>query len=163
MNVQYERKHKGKAGNDEWLTPHNMIKALGKFDLDPCAPIDRPWETAATHYTLRDNGLLMPWNGRVWCNPPYGKNTERWLEKCALHKNCIALTFARTETKLFFNSVWPFATAVLFIRGRVKFCKADGTETYNAGAPSILIAYDNDNAEILKQSKIRGKFIYLNN
>jgi len=27
---------------DEWLTPPYIIKALGEFDLDPCAPINRP-------------------------------------------------------------------------------------------------------------------------
>lgn len=32
---------------DEWLTPPEIIKALGgpeSFDLDPCAPIKRPWD-----------------------------------------------------------------------------------------------------------------------
>lgn len=32
--------------NDEWLTPPHVLKALGEFDLDPCAPITRPWEIA---------------------------------------------------------------------------------------------------------------------
>lgn len=52
---------------DEWLTPPEIIKALGPFDLDPCAPVNRPWETAAKHYTVLDNGLTKPWHGRVWC------------------------------------------------------------------------------------------------
>ena len=37
--------------NDEWLTPPDIIKALGEFDLDPSSPINRPWETAKKHYT----------------------------------------------------------------------------------------------------------------
>ena len=60
---------------DEWLTPPEIIKALGgpkSFDLDPCAPIKRPWDMAKEHYTIADNGLLKPWHGRVWFNPPYG-------------------------------------------------------------------------------------------
>lgn len=32
------------------------------------------------YYTLADDGLLQPWNGRVWCNPPYS-NIEPWLIK----------------------------------------------------------------------------------
>jgi hypothetical protein len=28
--------------NDEWLTPPEIIHALGLFSLDPCAPINRP-------------------------------------------------------------------------------------------------------------------------
>lgn len=47
------------------------IRALGPFDLDPCSPVGRPWDTAAQHHTIHDNGLLKPWSGRVWLNPPY--------------------------------------------------------------------------------------------
>lgn len=57
-------------GKDEWLTPPEIIRALGEFDLDPCAPIVRPWDMAKAHYTELDNGLIRPWHGRVWLNPP---------------------------------------------------------------------------------------------
>ena len=43
--------HQKNGGHDEWLTPPNILLALGAFDLDPCAPIVRPWDTAALHYT----------------------------------------------------------------------------------------------------------------
>lgn len=49
--------------NDEWLAPPEILRALGAFDLDPCAPITRPWSTAATHYTVNDDGLSRPWHG----------------------------------------------------------------------------------------------------
>ena len=62
-----------RAIKDEWLTPPHILSALGKFDLDPCASVARPWGTAAVHYTREDNGLTKPWLGRVWCNPPYGR------------------------------------------------------------------------------------------
>lgn len=57
-------------GKDEWLTPPEIIRSLGEFDLDPCSPINRPWDTALNHYTIIDNGLKQQWYGRVWCNPP---------------------------------------------------------------------------------------------
>ena len=60
---------------DEWLTPPEIIDALGgpaSFDLDPCAPVTRPWPTAKEHFTIIDNGLTKPWRGRIWFNPPYG-------------------------------------------------------------------------------------------
>lgn len=44
--------------NDEWLTPPHVLKALGTFNLDPCAPIKRPWEMAEQHYTVQDNDIL---------------------------------------------------------------------------------------------------------
>jgi len=162
MNTQFETKYKGASGKEEWLTPPEIIKALSEFDLDPCSPIIRPWNTAKNHYNEIDNGLLLSWEGKVWCNPPYGDQAAYWLERCALHGNAIALVFARTETKMFFNSVWNMAHAVLFIKGRLKFYNVDGTIGGNAGAPSILIAYGSENAEILKTCKIKGKYISLN-
>jgi len=99
---------------DEWLTPPEIIKALGgpeSFDLDPCAPIKRPWEMAKEHYTIADNGLLKPWHGRVWFNPPYGgpQIVGPWMRRMAEHGHGTALTFARTETDLFFETVWKRA------------------------------------------------------
>lgn len=147
---------------DEWLTPPEIIKALGEFHLDPCAPIIRPWEIAENHFTIIDNGLEKEWNGRVWCNPPYGLEASKWLKKLAEHGNGIALIFARTETKMFFEWVWEKATAVKFIEGRLYFHHVNGSKAAaNAGAPSVLIAYGNNNAEILKNCEINGKFLRL--
>lgn len=56
-----------KGRTDEWLTPPSILKALGTFDLDPCAPVDRPWDTAARHFTIEYDGLARPWE-EFWCN-----------------------------------------------------------------------------------------------
>jgi DNA N-6-adenine-methyltransferase Dam len=145
---------------DEWLTPPEIIEALGPFDLDPCSPINRPWGTAKKHYTIRENGLWQEWDGRVWLNPPYGRWAAEWLERLAAHRNGIALLFARTETHMFFNHVWPHCDAVLFIDGRLHFHHIDGTRAKsNSGAPSVLIAYGSENAKILQRSGIKGKFL----
>lgn len=40
------------GGTDEWLTPKWLVDRLGPFDLDPCSPINRPWATAARHFTV---------------------------------------------------------------------------------------------------------------
>lgn len=149
-------------GTDEWLTPPYILNQLGTFDLDPCAPIIRPWDTAKKHYTIEDNGLTKEWNGRVWCNPPYGLEASKWLNKLAKHGNGIALIFARTETKMFFDHVWNKADAVLFLEGRLFFHYVTGEKAKaNAGAPSVLIAYGKECADILEQTKIKGKFIRL--
>lgn len=151
-----------KMGNDEWLTPPEIVKALGQFNLDPCSPIKRPWATAVEHYTVKDDGLNREWFGRVWCNPPYGQEAVKWLRKLADHGNGIALVFARTETKMFFQEVWPRATGILFIEGRLTFHRIDGGKAKaNSGAPSVLIAYGKINADILRGSGIRGKYIGL--
>ena len=153
-------------GKDEWLTPPGIIRALGVFDLDPCSPIVRPWPTAAIHYTIEDNGLRKPWADRVWLNPPYGPPSviSPWMRRMAEHGNGTALISARTETELFFETVWNRATALLFLKGRLYFHHVDGTKaSANAGAPSVLIAYGKSDAEILKQCGIAGHFVHLRN
>ena len=103
---------------DVWLTPPWLLELLGgwqSFDLDPCASIDQPWPTARQHYTVRENGLLLPWFGNVWCNAPYSRALLRqFMARMAEHDRGIALIFARTETTTFFRYVWDHASAVLF-------------------------------------------------
>lgn len=152
--------HRGYRGHsDEWLTPPHIIEALGAFDLDPCVPETQPYPTATYTFTKKDDGLTMPWDGRVWLNPPYGPETGRWLSRLAGHGNGIALIFARTETKMFFEHVWDKATALVFIRGRIHFHHPDGTRAKaNAGAPSVLVAYGNSNVASLRACGL-GKFV----
>jgi hypothetical protein len=148
--------------NDEWLTPPEIIRALGRFDLDPCSPINRPWDTAEDHYSVLDNGLEQPWHGRVWLNPPYGLEAAQWLNRLAQHGTGTALIFARTETAMFFDHVWSRASALLFIRGRLHFHFVDGTRARaNGGAPSVLVAYGSEDAGILRNCLIEGHFVGL--
>lgn len=148
--------------HDEWLTPPQIIEALGDFDLDPCSPGDRrPWDTAKHHYALPDNGLGMPWFGRVWCNPPYGKETFKWLEKLAGHGNGTALIFARTETKGFHREVWQKANSVFFFEGRLRFHKITGERGDTANAPSCLVCYSEQDTIAVERSSLKGKLVRL--
>jgi hypothetical protein len=164
----------------EWLTPPDILKALGgapSFNLDPAAPFERPWPMAREHYTAADNGLEKPWHGRVWLNPPYGgpNNIGPWMRRMAAHDRGTMLTFARTETALFFEAVWQAATAVLFIEGRLHFhygqrafvprlgrwAEIGERAGANAGAPSCLVAYGEKDARILHGCGIAGQFVML--
>jgi hypothetical protein len=144
-------------GHGEWLTPPHILKALGPFDLDPCAPVKRPWPMANHHFTVQDDGFNQDWYGRIWLNPPYGTELPRWLGRLAEHGNGICLAYARTETKMFFDHVWGVADAVLFLEGRLYFHYVDGTRAkQNGGAPSVLIAYGKNNAEALRDCGLPG-------
>ena len=147
---------------DVWLTPPALICSLGKFDLDPCCPANLLWATASKFYSLENNqdGLTLPWEGRIWLNPPYS-NWVSFMEKLKLHGNGIALIFARTETKGFFNHVWNDADSILFLKRRVKFVKADMTTGGSSTAPSVLISYGKNNTQAVKDSGIEGKLIIL--
>ncbi len=150
------------TGADEWLTPPDLVSALGAFDLDPCSPgARRPWDTAAKHYAAEDNGLRQPWEGRVWLNPPYS-NAGTWLSRLADHGHGTALIFARTETVMFFEQVWGRATGLLFLRGRLHFHYVDGRRApANAGAPSVLVAYGAADAAVLADAPWPGHFVPL--
>ncbi len=149
--------------NDEWLTPPSIIKALGHFDLDPCSPSPerRPWNTATTHYSFEDDGLSQEWFGRVWCNPPYGRETFKWISKLADHGNGVALIFSRTETIGFHECVWDRADALFFFKGRLKFHYVSGEEAGTANAPSVLVIFGENNIDAVVKSGLSGKLVRL--
>jgi hypothetical protein len=71
----------------------------------------------------------------------------------------VALVFARTETRAFFDYVWDKATAIFFIKGRIKFHKPNGELAGTSGSPSVLIAYGEAEAKVLENCKLKGKFL----
>lgn len=147
---------------DTWLTPPWVIKALGEFDLDPCFIEKRPWDTAKKHYTIKDNGLIQPWEGRVWLNPPYS-DLDPWLEMISKHMNGILLLFARIERVNFHDYIWPVADSMFVPKGRFTFHYPTGEKAgANGGAPSIFYAYGEQNSDALADSGLQGKHIPLN-
>lgn len=152
---------------DVWLTPRPILTALGgaeSFDLDPCHEVDRPWPTARQHYTLVDNGLILPWFGRVFCNPPYGRVISKWLGRMAGHNRGVALIHARTDTGWFFSHVWDVATGLLFLRGRIDFLDERGELPQRAGgadAPSVLVSYGSRDLDVLAGCDLDGQFVPL--
>ena len=158
MDTSFERSENTTV---EWLTPPEFVLKLGKFDLDPCSPVNPPFVHAVVNYTILDDGLIREWIGRVYLNPPYGKGMEMWLEKLKKHGNGIALIFARTETKCFFEHIWNDAHGVLFVKGRIKFYHVSGIQGGTPGAPSVFIAYGKENANALRDSGIKGRYLDL--
>ena len=156
----HTRAHHG--ATDDWITPPHIVRALGRFDLDPCACTPQPWPCADVSYTRDDDGVAQPWDKRIWCNPPYGARAEPFMAKLAEHGDGVALLFARTETAMFHKYVWPIADALLFLKGRLHFHRPDGTRAPgNAGGPSVLIAYGRENALALRDSGLDGAFVEL--
>lgn len=152
------------ANKDEWLTPPKLLRLLGPFDLDPCAPVTRPWPMAKRHYTKQDDGLKLPWIGRVWLNPPYGRRTFIWLERLAEHKNGLALIFARTETRGFHEMIWNKAACLFFFRGRLCFHHVSGEKGGTANAPSCLVAYSQEDVAAIRKAMrygMNGKLVSL--
>ena len=131
MNTRLE---KSVRSSDEWYTPKEILDALGKFDLDPCAPIHPLWPTAEVMYD----------------------------RKLAEHGNGIALLFNRCDSKMFQDVIFPKATGMKFLRHRIRFYRPDGARGDSPSRGSILLASGEDNAEILRNCAIEGKYVQLN-
>ena len=142
-----------------WLTPPYIIKALGTFHLDPCAPLIVPpdWRGLFMKtYNAQTDGLAQDWIGRVWCNPPYGRETSAWLKKLKEHGDGIALIFARTDTANFHKYIFDGASSIFFFEKRIKFARACGTYDQGANAPSCLVAYGKNNVRAIDRSGLSG-------
>lgn len=141
-----------KAASVEWYTPSSIFETMGlEFDIDVCSPEGGlSWIPAKRFFSKVDDGLSQPWTGNVWCNPPYGKETSKWLEKLAAHGHGIALVFSRTDCKWFHDYVAK-SDAVMFLKGRIKFVDGNGvTGGSGAGSGSILVAWGSKNVEAIR-------------
>lgn len=140
----------------EWYTPPEIFEALNiEFDLDPCSPpaeLDLGIVPTRKKISFPNNGLDVEWSGRVWLNPPYGKQTPVWLRKLAMHGNGVALVFSRTDTA-WFNEAVDKCNGVVFMTKRVKFINAKtGERSGTPGAGSCLIAYGGECWEAVRSS-----------
>jgi len=167
----HETPHEG-ATND-WITPKYIVDAFNNlqswkhgfyFDLDPCSSITQPWGTAREAYTVEQDGLAHTWHGNVYCNPPYGPHTSKWIRRLTEHGQGIALIFARVETVLWQEFIFPTADGFLFPRRRIAFARPDGTTpNSSSGAPSAFIAWGKKNRdsliELVYTGAIEGAFL----
>jgi len=150
--------------NDEWYTPAGIIRSLGEFDLDPCTSIEayNINHSAKKYYTAIDDGLSNEWFGRVWLNPPYSYPLIKdFMVKMAVHNHGMALIFPKVESKWLQDTVLESATAVKFLYNRIKFIKRDGSIGGQPRNCSMLIAYGESDADILRRNELKGKFIRL--
>lgn len=111
--------------SDECYTPRWVFDAMGlEFDLDVAAPDGGPWHVPTKRfYTAKDDGLARPWEGLVWCNPPYSR-FRPWVERWAEHPRGVLMgTYApeAATTPIAFGA----ADCVAFVS--VKFTMPDGT------------------------------------
>jgi hypothetical protein len=143
---------------DVWLTPPWILKRLGVFDLDPCAaPHPCPWLTAKKCYdiTKGQNGLVLPWKGRVWLNPPYS-NADPWVQKIAAHKSGIACLAVKCETKRWMEWIWPLASCIVMMAPRVMFMTSDGLQSLGITHQTALVAWSKRDAATLRRANFNG-------
>lgn len=112
----------------EWATPQSFFNTLNEefhFDLDPCSTHDNA--KCEKHYTIEEDGLSQDWGGRrVFCNPPYGKELPKWVEKCYYESKkpntlVVMLIPVRTDTNYFHRFINGKVKDIRFIKGRLHF------------------------------------------
>lgn len=123
----------------EWYTPKVYIEAareaMGGIDLDPASCLAAQQTVRATHfYTHEDDGLLQPWYGRIWLNPPYVQPTiEQFIDKLLGEwlsghvTQAILLTNNSTDTR-WFHHAEAMAEVVCFTKGRIAFVHPEKAE-----------------------------------
>ncbi|MBO0865145.1 MAG: hypothetical protein J2P16_08755 [Mycobacterium sp.] len=113
--------------SDDWYTPRWLLEQLDcTFDIDVCAPEDPDARTvpANLYYTRDDDGLAQPWDGLVWCNPPYSEPTP-WIERWIDHDNGMLLTHVSVgSTRM--PLLWRAAHGIILM-SRMEFERPDGT------------------------------------
>ena len=152
------------GGSCEWYTKSEIFDALGMvFDLDPAHPgLDKLGHIPCKKiFTKADDGLSQPWEGRVWLNPPYGSETWKWVRKLADHGNGVCLVFTRTDAKAF-HEIIKKASGIFFLSGRPGFLRADGQPAGKGGCGSMLIAFGEECADLLRTSDLDGTFFSVN-
>lgn len=129
---------------DLWATPQDLFDELNNefhFDIDVCA--DESNHKCDKYYSKEQDGLKQIWTGTVWCNPPYGREIGKWVEKGYnshhLYNNCIVMLLpARTDTKWFHQYIYNNPNAeIRFIKGRLKF----GNSKNSAPFPSMIVVF----------------------
>jgi len=151
-----------RAGNSSahhgWETPQWLLKTLyavvGTFDLDPCSATRNRRKAsvrARKHFTMENNGLKLPWCGKVFVNPPYGREIGLWTAKAksevqtANAQVVIGLLPSRTDT-LWWHRDIAGSAVVIFLRGRLRFGNSE--QSASAPFPSALIIWGGTPAEL---------------
>jgi len=135
------------SDRQDWETPQRFFDKLDevyRFTLDVCATTKNT--KCPKFFTPEVDGLAQDWSGETWwCNPPYGREIGRWMEKCYLETKGgdsigMALIPVRTDTKWWHDWVMR-AYSIGFIRGRLKFVGGSSSAPF----PSAIVFWGKHN------------------
>lgn len=116
----------------EWPTPRAFFEKLDAefhFNFDPC-PLQGEEDGRSP--------LFCSWAGkRVFCNPPYGPEIPKFLQRWHEAELAVFLIPARTDTRWFHYICLPHASEIRFICGRLRF----GNSEHRAPFPSMLVVF----------------------
>ena len=132
--------------SNEYYTPIEFIDSayavMGHIDLDPASCEEANENVRAqTYYTIEEDGFNKPWSGRVWMNPPYGKdegesegNQARWVRKICdeyaagnVSEACVLVN--AVPGNKWFHPLWDHT--ICFVYRRIHFINGSGAPTHS--------------------------------
>lgn len=140
MKVHYSSK------SNVWNTPKSFFDKLNQefnFELDPCVSSDGSNATCDSYFTESDNGLVQKWGAysKVFMNPPYGREIKHWIEKAYQESlngcTVVCLIPSRTDTQYWHEFIFPYASEIRFVKGRLKFSDSKDSAPF----PSAVVIF----------------------
>ena len=140
-----------RSDSDEWYTPPIYVEAardvMGGIDLDPAScPLANQLVGATAIFTTADDGLNYEWHGRVWLNPPYGNQKDKFVEHCIAEftsgrvSEAVMCLNAHAVDTVWFQSLWKYP--ICFTHHRVRFLGGKpGQGDPEDGAPTTGTAF----------------------
>ena len=157
-----------RCASTEWFTPPEILNPIrsyyqGPIPFDAASTLENP--TGALAWTSdpegcqcsasclagdsHHDGLKEIWPASTFINPPYGRIIREWLKKiheeAKLGREILALLpcGARFSTRYFQDNILSKPLdAVCFIRGRVKFMRADGSRASGNPYDSAIYGFN---------------------
>ena len=133
-----------------WETPQDFFDELHEkyeFTLDAAATDENA--KLPNYYTVEDDALKQKWEGRVFVNPPYGREIKHWVKKAyeeslQPYNECVVMLIpSRTDTIYWHEYIFGKAKEIDFLKGRLKF-EINGKGKAAAPFPSALITYSKE-------------------
>lgn len=132
------------SNKEDWETPQNLFDQLNEefhFTLDAAASPENA--KCEKYFTKEDDALKQEWgNNVIWCNPPYGRQIEKFVEKAFYtwlrfpRSVVVMLLPARTDTKWFHEYIYNKAE-IRFLKGRLHFSNSKNAAPF----PSMIVIF----------------------
>ena len=131
---------------DDHYTPKWVFDGLGlEFDIDVASPPGGiPWIPKKRYFTQADDGLVQPWAGRIWCNPPFSRPGP-WADRMIEHGNGILLCCVSKSAWM--ERVWNSEAKIWLLPWKMEFERPDGLS--GISFPTFMAAFGIENQTAL--------------
>ena len=103
---------------------------------------------AARYYTVLDDGLVQPWAGRVWLNPPYAGHAPKFVARFgaafgagAVSQGVLLLGVHHLTTN-WFAALDRYAYSICMPNGRLRFSGSDRQPAHGSAILGFGVDYE---------------------